>query len=138
MTDLNDVVPLLLARLERAGTTVLDGFGEGDPTPAGQYLVVYTDGPRLRAGRLVADFRRQILGFRVVCAGRHPGEARDGASWALSRLVRWEPVPGDPTVGLVAPVPDGAPILPDTSVPTDIRYSQTLVFSLAASRSVSA
>lgn len=133
MTVLNDVVPPILARLRRPTTDVLDGGV--DETPAGQYLVLYTDAPRVRNGRLAGEFLRQLLGFRTVCAGRDAGEARDAASWALSRLAGWRPIPGDLTVGKLAPVPDGAPILPDRSVPGDVRYSQTLVFHLATTRS---
>lgn len=133
MTVLNDVVPLVLERLKRPQTTVLDGGV--DATPPGQYVVLYTDAPRLNAGRLASDYLRQLLGFRVVAVGRNAGEARDAASWALSRLARWRPIAGDLSVGSMRPVPDGAPILPDKAVPGDTRYSQTLVFTLATTRS---
>lgn len=140
MTELNDVVPLVLAQLARPQTTILDGGfsrnASGQPVlPAGEYIVLYTDAPQLTPGRLTSDYRRQMLAFRPVCVGRDAGEARDAASWALSRLSGWRPLPGDLTVGKLAPVPDGAPVLPDRSVPGDIRYSQTLVFHLATTRS---
>lgn len=140
MTNLNDVVPLVLAQLKRDQTAVVDGGfptnAAGQPIlPASQYVVVYTDAPRLTPGALSADFRRQGLGFRVVCVGRDAGEARDATSWALSRLAGFRPIPTDRTTGKLAPVPDGAPILADRSVPGDIRYSQTLVFNLATTRS---
>lgn len=134
MTEAEDLYALVRGRLERSTTTVLDG--EVPPSMAAcQYLVFYDDAPRLRPGALTSDFRRQGLRFRIVCAGRDAGEVRDATSWTLTRLAGWRPLPDDRTVGAIGTVPDGAPILPDRSVPGDVRFSQTLVFTVATTRS---
>ncbi len=132
MTEHNDIIGLVLTRITRPQTTILDG--EVKTTPAGEYVVIYTDTPRL-SGRLSADYAKQLLRWRAMCVGRNAGEARHVASWVVSRLVGWRPVPEDRTVGVVAPIPDGAPVLPDRSVPGDVRFSQTLVFTLTTTRS---
>lgn len=128
MADQLQLAAAVLARLRgMRGVAVLDGVVSS--TPPGPYVVFYDAAPRLTARSLAGVANRLGWTFQLVCAGRDPDETRYLVGLALGLLKNWRPT-AERAASWLVPVPDGAPIITDESVPGDTRFSQTLTFRL--------
>lgn len=124
---------VILTRLETMpGTTVLDS--EVRTTPAGAYVVFYDETPAHWSNNLSGGLNRMGYEFRLVCVGKSPAQCRNTVRLAAGLLAGWRFDNSQQSSWLIE-VPEGAPIIPDRSVPEDVRYSQTLHYRLTTSRS---
>lgn len=110
---------------------ILDCYVPKKPPDA--YVVFYDDAPEQYPSRAVAVADRARYLFRVVCVGRDANETRSVVAKVQAMLTNWR-IPNT-NASWLSPQPDGAPILRDDEVASDIRFSQTLVYAVHTSRS---
>lgn len=142
MPTLDTLATLVLNRLQTAPLPVYDG--EVPDTPPGPYAVVYPGAGVPSSSRLcntVEDFHWQTT---IVCAGSTPEQARFTVQQVRARVTGWDPQASDnewlqPTNRSSGPLSetgfDSPPLIPDRSVPNDLRYSYTLIFHMYTNRS---
>lgn len=130
---------LLAATVQtRLGTLPADKIavypGVVPKTPATAYVAYYPEGGNGASDRASWSPRVLNWGFRAVCVGADP----ETCLWVVDQTrdlfdAYWPDT--DPASGPLVEDPIGAPMLPDTSVPGDTRYSITLRFTLTTTRS---
>jgi hypothetical protein len=132
MADIDSLSKEVLAILDALPNQ--DSYDSQVPdTPAQGYTVFYP-GAGTSFGDRLSDLKSKLeWDFRVVCAGRSPGQARRVVKQTRAGLtgVRIDE-------GRVLIVEDrrlNAPMLRDDAVPAEVRFSQTLRFKASATRS---
>jgi hypothetical protein len=116
-----------------SGLTVLDG--EVKTTPPGPYVVLYDQPPSLSTRRMSGQQTHMDWNGLLICAGRAPGEVRWVVGQVIAKLTNYR-ITSNRDTGWLVYRPEGAPMLPSDAVPGDIRFSQTLPFSLSTNRSL--
>ena len=114
------------------GYTAYDGTVPS--TPVGAYAVFYPVAGVFSQGRHGGGQYGYMWGFRVVCAGSSRAQTLGTVKRVRQRFLNYQldPSPGSSPLREDDVV---APLLRDDSVPSDIRFSQTLFYTLSYDRS---
>jgi hypothetical protein len=124
---------LVLARL-RSTAKFATFDGEVPDTPPGAYVVFYGDTGAARRERYAGPAKALTWGFYAVCAGFSPAQVRNTVDLVRGLLTDWRPL-ADRDASPLNEADIAADMLRDSSVPSDIRYSQTLRYNLTTTRS---
>lgn len=112
--------------------TIFEGYVPS--TPAAAYIAYYPDGGATRSDR--HSDSQQVLDWtaRFVCVGRDVLQCLWVVDQLRAKFYGWSP-DGSGPASMFVEVPLGNNVLPDTTVPSDIRYSFTLQYTLTTTRS---
>jgi hypothetical protein len=114
----------------------LDGYDSEVPeTPARAYTVFYPGAGHGFGDRLADLGSKLYWDFRLVCCGMSPGQCRRATDQTRAAFLGVRLDTGRATIPLREDRAFNAPMLRDDSVPSDVRWSQTLHYYTSARRS---
>lgn len=135
MTSLLTLSDAVWGRAQSLLPTITPYDGEPDSVPHGQgYATIYPDSGTASSDRHGGLQNMLRWGFYVVCSGFSRSQVVDVADTVRSLFGNWAP----DTHQSASPLTEtdlGADLVRDTSVPSDIRWSLTLRFTLTTTRS---
>jgi len=131
--SIRTLTDLVKTRLSGDWWQVYTGEVPSDP-PSG-YVTIYPSPGNATSENLADSQNRLRWTVRLVCSGYGSEQAMDVADATRNLMTRWQPYPNDPSASRFREVDEDAPLLPDRTVPGDIRFSLTLVYRLYTNRS---